>query len=42
MDKLVILGLVGRLKNNYFILKSKMAELSQNKNLKQSDLPDAV
>ena len=40
MDKLVILGLVGRLKNNDFILKSKMAELSQNKNLKQSDLPD--
>ena len=40
MDKLVILGLVGRLKNNDFILKSKMAELSQNKNLEQSDLPD--
>ena len=30
------------LKNSDFILESKMAELNQNKNLKQSDLPDAV
>ena len=31
-----------RLKNNDFILESKMAELNQNKNSKQSDRPDAV
>ena len=31
-----------RLKNSDFILKSKMADLNQNKNLKQLDLPDAV
>ena len=31
-----------RLKNNDFILKSKMAELNQNKNSKQPDRPDAV
>ena len=30
------------LKNSDFILESKMVELSQNKNLKQLDLPDAV
>ena len=29
-----------RLKNNDFILESKMAELNQNKNLKQLDQPD--
>ena len=31
-----------RLKNSDFILESKMAELNQNKNLKQLDRPDAV
>ena len=31
-----------RLKNCDFILESKMAELIQNKNSKQLDLPDAV
>ena len=31
-----------RLKNTDFILESKMAELSQNKNSKQLDRPDAV
>ena len=31
-----------RLKNSDFILESKMAELNQNKNSKQSDRPDAV
>ena len=31
-----------RLKNNDFILDSKMAELNQNKNSKQLDRPDAV
>ena len=31
-----------RLKNNDFILKSKIAELNKNKNLKQLDRPDAV
>ena len=31
-----------RLKNSDFILESKMAELNQNKNLKQLDQPDAV
>ena len=31
-----------RLKNSDFILESKMAELIQNKNSKQLDLPDAV
>ena len=29
-------------KKNDFILESKMAELNQNKNLKQIDQPDAV
>ena len=33
---------VHRLKNSDFILESKMAELNQNKNSKQSDRPDAV
>ena len=31
-----------RLKNNDFILESKMAELNQNKNSKQLNRPDAV
>ena len=31
-----------RLKNRDFILESKIAELNQNKNLKQLDQPDAV
>ena len=31
-----------RLKNSDFILESKMAELSQNKNSKQADQPEAV
>ena len=31
-----------RLKNSDFILESKMAELNQNKNLKQLNRPDAV
>ena len=31
-----------KLKNSDFILESKMAELIQNKNSKQLDLPDAV
>ena len=30
-----------RMKNSDFILESKMAELNQNKNLKQLDRPDA-
>ena len=30
------------LKNSDFILESKMAELTQNKNAKQQDLSDAV
>ena len=30
------------LKNNDFILKSKMAELNQNKNSKRPNQPDAV
>ena len=42
MDKLVALGLVERLTNNDFILGTKMAELNQNQNSKQPDLPDAV
>ena len=42
MDKLVILGLLERLKNSGFILESKMEELNQNKNSKQPDRPDAV
>ena len=42
MDKLVMLGLVERLKNSDFILETKMAELNQNKNSKQPDQPDAV
>ena len=29
-------------KNSDFILESRMAELNQNKNLKQPDRPDAV
>ena len=36
------LGNFHRLKNSHFILESKMAELNQNKNSKQSDLPDAL
>ena len=31
-----------RLKNNNFILESKITDLNQNKNLKQSDQPDPV
>ena len=31
-----------RLKDSYFILESKMAELDQEKNSKQLDRPDAV
>ena len=31
-----------RLKDSYFILESKMAELDQDKNSKQLDRPDAV
>ena len=42
MDKLVMLGLVERLKNSDFILETKMAELNQNQNSKQPDQPDAV
>ena len=47
MDKLVALELVERLKNNNFILESKMAELNQKKkkskkNSKQPDWLDAV
>ena len=41
MDKLA-LGLVENLKNSDFILQSKMAELNQNKNLKQPGRPNAV
>ena len=40
MDKKVTL--VKSLKKRDFVLKSKMAELYQNKNSKQPDLPDAV
>ena len=42
MDKLVTLGPVGRVKNSGFILESKMAETTQNKNSKQPDGPDAA
>ena len=45
MDKLVTLGLVETLKNNNFILESKMAELNQKKKKKiskQQDRLDAV
>ena len=42
MNKLVTLGLIEMLKNSDFILESKMTELSQNKNSKQPDRPDAV
>ena len=35
MDKLCTLGLVQNLKNNNFILESKMVEINQNKNSKQ-------
>ena len=31
-----------RMKNSDFILENKIAELSQNKNLKQPDQPDTV
>ena len=31
-----------RLRNSDFILESKMAELNQNKNSKQSNRPDAM
>ena len=31
-----------RMKNSDFILESKIAELNQNKNLKQPDRPDTV
>ena len=31
-----------RLKNSHFILETKMAELTKNKNSKQADRPDAV
>ena len=34
--------LAHRLKNSDFILENKMAELKENKNLKQPDRPDAV
>ena len=37
-----MLGLVKRLKNSDFILKSKMAELNQNKDSKRPNLLDAV
>ena len=40
MDKLVTLRLAERLKNRYFILESKMAELNPKE--KQPDQPDAV
>ena len=42
MDKSVTLGLAERLKNDEFILETKMAELNQNQNSKQPDRPDAV
>ena len=42
MDKLVTLRLVERFENSDFILETKTAELNQNKNWKQPDLPDAV
>ena len=42
MDKSVTLGLAKRLKNDEFILETKMAELNQNQNSKQPDRPDAV
>ena len=35
-------NLASFLKNNDFILESKMVELNQNKDLKQLDRPDAV
>ena len=35
-------GSFHRLKNSDFILKSKSAEVNQNKNSKQLDRPDAV
>ena len=42
MDKLNTLGLVELLKNKDFILQSEMVELSQNKNWRRPDRPDAV
>ena len=42
MDKLVTLGWRERLKSCNFILESKLAELSQNKNYKQPDRPDVI
>ena len=42
MDKLVILGLLERLKNSDCILESKIEELNQNKNSKQPDRPVVV
>ena len=35
-------GKFSQLKNSHFVLESKTAELNQNKNAKQSDLPDAL
>ena len=42
MDKLSPLRLVKRLKNNDFILESKLAKLNQNQNSKQPGRPDAM
>ena len=42
LSKMNLSNFGSRLKNNDFILESKMAELIQNKNSKQTDRPDAV
>ena len=42
MDILVILGLGEKLKNSDFILESKMAEVTQNKNSIQLDQPNIM
>ena len=36
------LGMVERLKDSYFTSESRIGELNQNQNSKQSDWPDAV
>ena len=41
INKLLMLGLVERLKNSDFILESKTAEINQNKKSKRRDWPDA-
>ena len=42
MDKIMVLVLVEKLENRYFISESEMAELNQNQNSKQPNPPDDV